>query len=124
MESIWWGFLFIDILGLAGCNIVLMKPFLPLLIFISLFSFSCSFVKGQVIKEPKNYWSIGFLDYKTGTSFFSYTRTLMNYKKHELFVGIGTLIAMNTLSAGWKYYLLNSPVHLYSVISIQGVAGI
>jgi hypothetical protein len=26
--------------------------------------------------------------------------------------------------AGWKYYLLNSPVHLFTVISIQGVAGI
>ena len=48
---------------------------------------------------------------------------LKKVDKHELFVGVGTLVAMNTLSAGWKYYLLDSPIHLYSVVSIQGIAG-
>ncbi|SVD79142.1 uncharacterized protein METZ01_LOCUS431996, partial [marine metagenome] len=73
--------------------------------------------------ENNQYVSVGFLDHKTGNSLVGYARTLKKVDKHELFVGVGTLVAMNTLSAGWKYYLLDSPIHLYSVVSIQGIAG-
>ena len=77
-------------------------------------------LEGQNKTEKNKYMSLGFLDHKTGISLVGYARTLKKVDKHELFVGVGTLIALNTLSVGWKYYLSDSPVHFYSVIAAQG----
>ena len=79
--------------------------------------------EGKEKKETINYWSIGFLDHRTGNSLVGYARIIMSFEKHEIFIGVGTLIAANTLSVGWKYYLLDSPMQLYSVLSTQAVAG-
>ena len=82
-----------------------------------------NFLEGQNKTEKNKYMSLGFLDHKTGISLVEYARTLKKVDKHELFVGVGTLIALNTLSVGWKYYLSDSPVHFYSVIAAQGAVG-
>ena len=82
-----------------------------------------NFLEGQNKTEKNKYMSLGFLDHKTGISLVGYARTLKKVDKHELFVGVGTLIALNTLSVGWKYYLSDSPVHFYSVIAAQGAVG-
>jgi|TARA_B100001079_G_scaffold105777_1_gene90813 hypothetical protein len=106
-----------------------------------IFSFLLSMVLGQTVK-PKNYRSIGFLDHKTGFSLLGYARTLKTHKKNEFFAGVGTLIAANTLSLGWKYSFIQKPViydpntgdpitgfstglidDYYVVASIQSVAG-
>ncbi len=108
-----------------------------IIIFCILFSVSI----GQT-EKPKHYRVIGFLDHKTGLSLLGYARTLIIHNNNELFVGIGTLIAANTISLGWKYSFLNKPVKLnpdtgdpiigfstgliddyYVVASIQSVAG-
>jgi hypothetical protein len=93
-----------------------MKKFLLILI-IPLFSF------GQVDLTPKDYISVGFLDHKTGTSIFGYTRTIIQNDNNEIFVGLGTSIAINTLVVGLKKYLLRSFIDGYSVISIQSIYG-
>ena len=106
-----------------------------------IFSFLLSMVLGQTVKS-KNYRSIGFLDHKTGFSLIGYARTLKTHKKNEIFAGVGTLIAANTLSLGWKYSFMQKPViydpntgdsitgfstglidDYYVVASIQSVAG-
>ena len=97
-----------------------MKLYYPI---IFVFLLLINLAEGQNKTEKNNYVSVGFLDHKTGNSLVGYARTLKKVDKHELFVGVGTLVAMNTLSAGWKYYLLDSPIHLYSVMSIQGIVG-
>ena len=73
--------------------------------------------------SQEHHVSIGFLDHKTGNSFVGYARTILKHQNHEIFIGFGTLLAMNTLSAGWKYYISNSPIKFYSVLSTQGIAG-
>ena len=78
---------------------------------------------GQVDEKTKNYISIGFLDHKTGTSMIGYSRSIIQNKNHELFIGFGTLIATNTLALGVKKYLLRSFIDSYSVISLQRVYG-
>ena len=106
-----------------------------------IFSFLLSMVLGQPVKS-KNFRSIGFLDHKTGFSLIGYARTLKTHKKNEIFAGVGTLIAANTLSLGWKYSFMQKPViydpntgnpitgfstglidDYYVVASIQSVAG-
>ena len=69
------------------------------------------------------YIAVGFLDHKTGLSLIGYARTFMTKNKHEIFIGVGTILAAATIAVGWKYYLTDSPVQLYSVVSIQGIAG-
>ena len=73
--------------------------------------------------SQEHHVSIGFLDHKTGNSFVGYARTILKHQNHEIFIGFGTLLAMNTLSAGWKYYISDSPIKFYSVLSTQGIAG-
>ena len=85
---------------------LIVKQFAKLTI---IFSFLLSMVFGQTVK-PKNYRSIGFLDHKTGFSLLGYARTLKTHKKNEIFAGVGTLIAANTLSLGWKYLFIKKPV--------------
>lgn len=106
-----------------------------------IFSFLLCMLLGQTVK-PKNYRSIGFLDHKTGFSLIGYAKTLKTHKKNEFFAGVGTLIAANTLSLGWKYSFMQKPViydpntgnpitgfstglidDYYVVASIQSVAG-
>jgi len=77
----------------------------------------------EVNEYLKRYLCIGFLDHKTGTSLIGYARTLMNNNTHELFVGLGTLFTMFTLSVGWKYYFNDSPLQVYSVFAVQGISG-
>ena len=72
--------------------------------------------------SQEHHVSIGFFDHKTGNSLIGYARTILKHEKHEVFIGVGTLLAMNTLSVGWKYYISDSPVKLYSVLSTQGIA--
>ena len=82
-----------------------------------------NFVYGQEEKNSIHYVSVGFLDHKTGTSLVGYARTIKKFDKHELFIGAGTVIAAVTFSAGWKYYLLASPLQFYSVVSVQNATG-
>ncbi len=89
-----------------------------LLVFFPLVSLS------QNDKQPKQYVSIGLLDSKTGLSAIGYTRSILQNKNNELFIGCGTMIALNTVVAGYKKYLFRSFIDGYSVISIQNVFGI
>ena len=82
-----------------------------------------NFVHGQEEKNTIHYVSVGFLDHKTGTSLVGYARTMKKFDKHELFIGAGTVIAAVTFSAGWKYYLSDSPLQVYSVVSVQNAIG-
>ncbi|MDP6684617.1 MAG: hypothetical protein QGH24_01590 [Candidatus Marinimicrobia bacterium] len=92
-----------------------------LIVFLCLIQFN--FVTGQNKPGKDKYISVGFLDHKTGMSLVGYARTLKTMENHEFFIGVGTLLAANTIAAGWKSYLNDSPIHIYSVVSIQGVAG-
>ena len=83
-----------------------MKFYIKLII---VFPILLSVIIGQT-EKPKYYRSIGFLDHKTGLSLFGYARTLKIHNNNEFFAGIGTLIAANTISLGWKYTFLNEPV--------------
>ena len=74
-------------------------------------------------KQAKNYISIGLLDSKTGFSAIGYTRSILQNKNNELFIGFGTMLALNTVVAGYKKYLFRSFIDGYSVISIQNVFG-
>ena len=77
----------------------------------------------QSEKKSKNYISIGLLDSKTGFSAVGYTRSILQNKNNELFIGFGTMLALNTVVAGYKKYLFRSFVDGYSVMSIQNVFG-
>jgi len=91
----------------------------------------CSFAIGQNsdLKPPikqRNYSSRGLFDHKTGITFLGYSRTLAYIKNHEFYVGIGTMIAMHTLSTGIKLNLSYKPPffdNAYAVFSIYRVAG-
>ena len=72
---------------------------------------------------PKHHVSIGFLDSKTGFSAIGYTRSILQNKNNELFIGFGTMLALNTVVAGYKKYLFRSFIDGYSVISIQNIFG-
>ena len=115
-----------------------MKYYIKLII---IFSILLTTIIGQT-EKPKHYRSIGFLDHKPGLSLFGYARTLKIHNNNEFFAGIGTLIAANTISLGWKYTFLNKPVKsdpktgdliiglstgliddFYVVASIQGIGG-
>lgn len=96
-----------------------MKKYL-LLILICLIQLN--FIQGQDNEKQKKYFSVGFLDHKTGLSLVGVARTLWQNEKNEIFVGAGTLIAMVTGSAGWKYYLNDGSYQGYSVLSLQGIS--
>ena len=91
---------------------------LPLLLLFPLISSS------QSQKLPKHHISIGLLDAKTGFSAVGYTRSILQNKNNEIFIGFGTMLALNTVVAGYKKYLFRSFIDGYSVISIQNVFGI
>ena len=74
-------------------------------------------------KKTKNYISIGLLDSKTGFSAIGYTKSILQNKNNELFIGFGTMVAINTVVAGYKKYLFRSFIDGYSVISIQNIFG-
>ena len=78
----------------------------------------------QSEKRPKNYISIGLLDSKTGFSAIGYTRSILQNKNNELFIGFGTMLALNTVVAGYKKYLFRSFIDGYSVISVQNIFGL
>ena len=74
-------------------------------------------------EQPKNHISIGLLDSKTGFSVIGYTRSILQNRNNELFVGFGTVLALNTVVAGYKKYLFRSFIDGYSVISVQKIYG-
>ena len=45
-------------------------------------------------------------------------------KNNELFIGFGTMLALNTVVAGYKKYLFRSFIDGYSVISVQNIFGV
>ena len=69
------------------------------------------------VTKERNYYSRGVFDHKTGITFVGYSRTLAYIKNHEFFVGLGTMIAMHTISTGVKFNLnigLSVTVRTYS----------
>ena len=92
------------------------KVIIVLLLF-PLFSLS------QNNKQSKNYISIGLFDQKTGFSALGYTRSILQKNQNELFLGCGSMIAINTFVVGYKKYLLRSFVDGYSVLSLQKIYG-
>ena len=42
-----------------------------------------SLEKEKALEQPKNYFSRGLFDHKTGITFIGYSRTLLNIKQHE-----------------------------------------
>ena len=97
-----------------------MKKLLLILILFFLFPL---FSLSQNKKQSKHCISIGLLDSKTGFSAIGYTRSIIQNKNNELFIGFGTMLALNTVVAGYKKYLFKSFIDGYSVISIQNVYG-
>lgn len=95
-----------------------MRVFLLIIVF--LFSQSDLSYAGDRI--TKNYLALGFLDHKTGGSLIGYAKTFISSKDNDVFIGAGTLIAAFTLSLGWKYYLINKPISVYSVLAVQGIS--
>ena len=95
----------------------------PLLILTLLFLFPL-FGLSQNEKKPKNYISIGLFDSKTGLSAIGYTRSILQNKNNELFIGFGSMLALNTVVAGYKKYLFRSFIDGYSVISVQNIFGL
>ena len=94
-----------------------MKKLLFIILLIPFLSFS------QNYKQTKNYISIGFLDHKTGITAIGYTRSILQNGNNELFVGFGSMIAVNTFVVGYKKYLLRSFIDGYSVASMQKIYG-
>ena len=78
---------------------------------------------GASQSQTKNYISIGFLDHKTSNSIIGYTRSILQNENNELFVGYGTMIAINSFVIGYKKYLMRSSIDGYSVISMQKIYG-
>jgi len=97
-----------------------MKKLLLILTLLYLFPLVSS---SQNEKLPKHHISIGLLDSKTGFSAIGYSRSILQNRNNELFIGFGTMLALNTVVAGYKKYLFRSVIDGYSVISIQNVFG-
>ena len=97
-----------------------MKKLLLILILLFLFPL---FGLSQNEKQPKNYISIGLFDSKTGFSAIGYTKSILQNKNNEIFIGFGSMLALNTVVAGYKKYLFKSFIDGYSVVSIQNVFG-
>ena len=81
------------------------------------------FTLSQNNNLSKNYISIGLFDHKTGFSVAGYTRSIIQNSHNEVFVGFGSMIALNTFTIGYKKYLFKSIVDGYSVISMQKIHG-
>jgi len=94
-----------------------MKKVLILLLVVPIISLS------QKTNKTNNYFSIGFLDHKTGSSIIGYSRTILQNENNELFIGIGTMLSVNTISVGLKKYLVQRQIKCYSVLSAQSIYG-
>lgn len=94
-----------------------MKKYLSLILTLC---FQISIMYGQTDKSPTHYFAAGILDHKIGFSWVGYAHTIMQNNNNELFVGGGTLIAMSSVAAGWKYYFNDTPIKAYSVLAIHG----
>jgi len=81
------------------------------------------FILSQNNTPPNNYVSIGLFDHKTGFSILGYTRSILQNKQNELFVGGGSMIALNTIVIGYKKYLFRSFVDGQTTISAQKIYG-
>ncbi|MAQ69702.1 MAG: hypothetical protein CMD23_01230 [Flavobacteriales bacterium] len=97
-----------------------MKKLLLILMLLFLFPLVAA---SQKQKPPKHHISIGILDSKTGFSAVGYSRSILQNKNNELFIGFGTMLALNTVVAGYKKYLFRAFVDGYSVISVQNIFG-
>ena len=126
------GFFVYRHLGLVRCNIVLMKRFLLLLLFIGLAlgqvdnPDTVGVDNNQDIIEKndifrKHNLSIGMFDDKTGMSLIGYTYNFQQKEMDEFFIGGGTIIKAFTGTLGWKHYFKKSKLSLYSVLSGQGI---
>jgi len=85
-----------------------------------------SLEKEKALEQPKNYLSRGLFDHKTGITFIGYSRTLLNIKQHELFIGLGTGFIANIFSVGVKFKLIDRPFifdKAYGVVSLYRAAG-
>ena len=82
-----------------------------------------SFSLSQNYETPKNHISIGLFDHKTGFSAVGYSRSILQKNNNEVFIGCGSMIALNTFVVGYKKYLIKSFVDGYSVISFQKIYG-
>ena len=60
---------------------------------------------------------------QVGTSLVSYARTLWANEDHELYAGVGTLVALNTAALGWKSYLMRDAIDVYVVGAVLVMAG-
>lgn len=67
--------------------------------------------------------SFGFLSHKTGLSLLSYAHTLWSTQHQEVYVGGGTLIAVNTAAFGWKGVLQAPFVDVYAVGAMLVMVG-
>ncbi|MAQ32147.1 MAG: hypothetical protein CMD26_05420 [Flavobacteriales bacterium] len=81
------------------------------------------FILSQNNTQPKNYISIGLFDHKTGFSMLGYTRSILQNKQNQLFIGCGSMIALNTVVIGYKKYFFRSFVDGHSTISAQKIYG-
>ena len=73
--------------------------------------------------QKKNYISIGLFDHKSGFSALSYSKTILQNYNNEIFIGLGSMIALNTFSIGYKRYLIHNFVDGYSALSFQKIYG-
>ena len=72
---------------------------------------------------PRNYISMGLFDHKNGFSAISYSRSILKNKDHELFLGCGSMIMLNSFTIGYKGYFLKSFVDGFHVASLQKIYG-
>lgn len=80
----------------------------------------------DTVQYAKNHISVGLFDHKVGASLIGYSRTIFHNGNNEVFLGFGTLLAVNTVAVGVKKDLWKSKLDkvFYSVFSIKGVHGI
>ena len=71
----------------------------------------------------RHHFSFGFLNHQTGSSVVSYARTLWASENHEVYAGVGSVLALNTLAVGWKVYVFESFVDAYLVTAAHFMAG-
>jgi len=59
-------------------------------------------------------FSVGLLNHKVVPSLLSFSLSSRLNKSHEIYFGLGTVIAAHPVSAGWKYYFNQKPKGMYN----------
>ena len=70
-----------------------------------------------------NYVSVGFLDHKMGLSLFSFGGNFYNDENSEIYLGIGSMLTINTLAAGYKYTIKGKYIDFYAVGAMHFMVG-